>query len=111
GFKFETYAGTRIRGAIIDELRAGDWVPRSVRSKARAVDNATRELEQVLLRPVRDEDVALKLEWATSEVRTVRAQVAMSHVAALDSIGGNEGDTSAMDTVAALAVPGASSSL
>ena len=38
GFKFETYASTRVRGAIIDELRAADWVPRSVRAKARAVE-------------------------------------------------------------------------
>src|SRR5262245_51908167 len=40
GFKFETYAATRVRGAIIDELRAADWVPRSVRSKARVVEQA-----------------------------------------------------------------------
>ena len=87
GFKFETYASTRIRGAIIDELRAADWVPRSVRSKARAVETATRTLEQELLRRVTDDDVADSLGWDTGEVRTVRAQVALSHVAALDSLG------------------------
>src|SRR5829696_3858727 len=43
--KFETYAITRIRGAIIDELRALDWVPRSVRARARAIEGAIRELE------------------------------------------------------------------
>ncbi|MDN4477196.1 FliA/WhiG family RNA polymerase sigma factor [Demequina sp. SYSU T00039] len=86
GFKFETYAATRIRGAIIDELRAADWVPRSVRSKARTLEHATRTLEQQLLRPVTDEDVAEHLGWATAEVRTVRAQVALSHVAALDGM-------------------------
>lgn len=87
GFKFETYASTRVRGAIIDELRAADWVPRSVRSKARAVETATRALEQELLRRVTDDDVADSLGWETGEVRTVRAQVALSHVAALDSLG------------------------
>jgi len=111
GFKFETYAGTRIRGAIIDELRAADWVPRSVRSKARTVEHATRELEQELLRQVTDEDVARRIGWATIEVRTVRAQVALSHVAALDSITGGDAETSQLETVMSLSVPGAGSSV
>jgi RNA polymerase sigma factor for flagellar operon FliA len=111
GFKFETYASTRVRGAIIDELRAADWVPRSVRSKARTVDVATRELEQELMRPVSDEDVARVLGWSTAEVRTVRAQVALSHIAALDGMGASESDSSSMDTVLSLSVPGASTSV
>lgn len=86
GFKFETYAATRIRGAIIDELRAADWVPRSVRSKARAVENATRESEQRAMGPVSDDDVATSLGWAVAEVRSVRAQVALAHVATLDGL-------------------------
>jgi RNA polymerase sigma factor FliA len=86
GFKFETYAATRVRGAIIDELRAADWVPRSVRSKARAVENATRTAEQSLLRHVSDEDVADLLGWEVSEVRSVRAQVSLSYIAALDGL-------------------------
>lgn len=100
GFKFETYAAQRIRGAIIDELRAADWVPRSVRAKARALEHATRSLEQALLRPVTDEDVAAHVGWDLSEVRTVRAQVALSHVAALDGIPG-EPDTQAIPTLGA----------
>lgn len=111
GFKFETYASTRIRGAIIDELRAADWVPRSVRSKARTVEQATRTLEQELMRPITDSDVAARIGWRTSEVRTVRAQVALSHVAALDSLGTSDAGTSAMDTVVSLSVPGASTSV
>lgn len=86
GFKFETYAGTRIRGAIIDELRAADWVPRSVRAKARAVEDATRSAEQDLRRQATDGDVASRLGWEVSEVRSIRAQVALSHVAALDGM-------------------------
>ncbi len=106
GFKFETYAATRVRGAIIDELRAADWVPRSVRSKARAVEAATRAAEQSLLRHVSDEDVAGILGWDTSEVRSVRAQVSLSYVAALD---GMPSDHSHPHEVAAesLRVPGA----
>ena len=86
GFKFETYASQRVHGAIIDELRAADWVPRSVRSKARTVEHATHTLEQTLLRPVTDEDVAAQLGWETAEVRTVRAKVSLSHIAALDGM-------------------------
>ncbi len=111
GFKFETYAATRVRGAIIDELRAADWVPRSVRSKARTVESASRELEQQLMRPVSDEDVARVLGWETSEVRTVRAQVSLSHIAALDGMGGNDHDVSSMDAVLSLSVPGAATSV
>lgn len=110
GFKFETYAATRVRGSIIDELRAADWVPRSVRSKARAVETATRSLEQHLLRQVTDGDVAEELGWATGEVRNVRAQVALSHICALDSFGMGD-DTTMIESVAALAVPGAGSSV
>ncbi len=111
GFKFETYAATRIRGAIIDELRAADWVPRSVRSKARVVEQATRELEQELMRPVTDADVAEQLGWATAEVRTVRAQVALSHVAALDSLSSDRTETTQLETLMSLSVPGAGTSV
>ena len=111
GFKFETYASTRIRGAIIDELRAADWVPRSVRSKARIVEQATRSLEQELMRQVTDEDVAGQLGWATMEVRTVRAQVALSHVGALDALGGADPETSQLETLISLSVPGAANSV
>ena len=109
GFKFETYAATRVRGAIIDELRAADWVPRSVRAKARLVETAMRSLEQTLMRPVTDEDVAEQLDWQTAEVRTVRAQVALSHIAALDSLGPDP--LAAASSSANLAVPGAAQSL
>lgn len=110
GFKFETYAATRVRGAIIDELRAADWVPRSVRSKARALEHATRQLEQELMRPVTDEDAATHLGWATADVRTVRAQVALSHFAALDGMVA-EPDTMPIPTLGAIADHGGSARL
>lgn len=110
GFKFETYAATRVRGAIIDELRAADWVPRSVRSKARSVEHAARALEQSLLRNVTDDDVAEQLGWETREVRNVRAQVALSHIAALDSMTGDS-QTFALDALGDLDANGASQSL
>ncbi|WP_162197250.1 FliA/WhiG family RNA polymerase sigma factor [Demequina pelophila] len=110
GIKFETYAATRIRGAIIDELRAADWVPRSVRSKARTLEQAASRLEQRLQRPVTDDDVAEDIGWEAGEVRTVRAQVALSHIAALDSLPG-EPETQPIPTLAALGATGGSSRL
>ena len=59
--KFETYAIARIRGAIIDELRALDWVPRSVRSRARDIERAIGELEAKLGGVPTDEEIATKL--------------------------------------------------
>jgi RNA polymerase sigma factor for flagellar operon FliA len=61
GVKFETYAVTRIRGAIIDELRDLDWVPRSIRSKAREIDSAREELERELGRPAEHNELAQHL--------------------------------------------------
>ncbi len=110
GFKFETYAATRVRGAIIDEMRATDWVPRSVRSKARTVAAATRKLEQTLQRAVTDDDVADVLGWDVAEVRTVRAQVALSHVAALDGLVAGESSRTFERAAANLRVPSASAS-
>ncbi|MEO8688121.1 MAG: sigma-70 family RNA polymerase sigma factor, partial [Solirubrobacteraceae bacterium] len=56
--KFETYAITRIKGAIIDELRSIDWVPRSVRAKARAIERAYSKLENELKRSPEDKEIA-----------------------------------------------------
>ena len=59
--KFETYAIARIKGAIIDELRSLDWVPRSVRTRAREIERAIAELETKLHRAPTDEEIAAKL--------------------------------------------------
>ena len=60
--KFETYAITRIKGAIIDELRALDWVPRSVRARAREIEKAHAKLEHQLHRTPTDEEMARELK-------------------------------------------------
>ena len=59
--KFETFAVARVKGAIIDELRSLDWVPRSVRARAREVEKAHQELEAALQRSPTDEEMANKL--------------------------------------------------
>ncbi len=101
--KFESYASSRIRGAIIDELRAMDWVPRSVRTKARAVDRAYAELEARLHRAPTEDEVARHLEIAVSELRGVYTQLSSVNVAALDEMmGGSEdraGNVSLVDTL------------
>ena len=84
--KFESYASSRIRGAIIDELRAMDWVPRSVRTKARAVDRAYGELEATLHRAPTEAEVADRLELPVSELRSVYTQLAAVNIAALDEM-------------------------
>jgi RNA polymerase sigma factor for flagellar operon FliA len=90
--KFETYAGSRIRGAIIDELRAIDWIPRSVRTKARAVDRAFAELEAELRRAPTEHEVAARLKIDVGELRAVFTQLSTVNVAALDELlGGGSG--------------------
>lgn len=84
--KFETYASARIRGAIIDELRAIDWIPRSVRTKARAVDRAYAELEGQLHRAPTEQEVAGRLEISVGELRGIFSQLATVNVAALDEL-------------------------
>ncbi len=75
--KFETYASSRIRGAIIDELRAIDWIPRSVRTKARAVDRAFAELESELHRAPSEDEVADRL--SISVARAARGVLPARH--------------------------------
>ena len=84
--KFETYAIPRIRGAIIDELRAIDWVPRSVRAKARAVEQAYSNLEASLLRTPTDEEVSEELGISPRELEQVMRKISFIGVAALDEV-------------------------
>jgi RNA polymerase sigma factor for flagellar operon FliA len=84
--KFETYAITRIKGAIIDELRSLDWVPRSVRARARAIERANTKLEHKLQRAPTDEEMADELEMSVSDFQDALLQISNSTVAALDEL-------------------------
>lgn len=86
GLKFETYAMQRIRGAILDDLRAQDWVPRSVRSRAREVERALERLEARLLRTASDAEVADELGLSVSDLRDLYAQLQLTSVVALDEL-------------------------
>lgn len=107
--KFETYASSRVRGAIIDELRAIDWIPRSVRTKARAVDRAFAELEGELRRAPSEQEVADRLEIGVGELRAVFTQLSTVNVAALDELlgsGSERGDSlTLIDTLEDPAAP------
>jgi len=82
--KFETYAVSRIKGAIIDELRALDWVPRSVRSWARKVEAAVTELENRLARAPTDEETAERLGIGVEEFQDILNQISCASIIALD---------------------------
>jgi RNA polymerase sigma factor for flagellar operon FliA len=84
--KFETYAIPRIRGAIIDELRALDWVPRSVRARARQIERANVKLENRLQRPPSDEEMAEELEIDLEDFQEALIQISNSTIAALDEL-------------------------
>src|SRR5882672_1460407 len=76
--KFETYAITRIKGSIIDELRSLDWVPRSVRARAREIERANSKLEHQLQRAPSDEEMAAELKFSVSEFQDALVQISNS---------------------------------
>ena len=84
--KFETYAITRIRGAIIDELRNLDWVPRSVRARAREIERANQKLEARLQRAPSDEEMATELGVSIDEFQENLLQISNSTIVALDEL-------------------------
>ncbi|WP_245961601.1 RNA polymerase sigma factor WhiG [Quadrisphaera granulorum] len=90
--KFETYAITRIRGAIIDELRAMDWIPRSVRSKARDVERAYAALESELHRTPTEPEVAARMGISLRDLHAIFSQVSYVNVVALDELLGVSGE-------------------
>ena len=109
GVKFESYASTRIRGAIFDELRSMDWVPRSVRREARKIEQATIELSTSLHRTPTDAELADQMSIDTDELDAALQRVADARMVALDhpwDVAGADGpETTLLQT---LPDPGAS---
>ena len=101
--KFETFAISRIRGAMIDELRSLDWVPRSVRNRAREIERAMAELENRHKRTPSDEEVAGELGITVGEFEESLTQIARSSVVALDELWSGSGaggeSTALIDTI------------
>ncbi|KAA0234690.1 MAG: RNA polymerase sigma-D factor [Acidimicrobiales bacterium] len=104
GYKFETYAIARIKGAILDELRSIDWVPRSVRAKARSLEKAYAKLEGRHHRAPSDEELARELGMSEDQLQHTLSQISFVGLVALDemlSVGGDRGETLTLgDTIA-----------
>jgi RNA polymerase sigma factor FliA len=112
--KFETYAMGRIKGAIIDELRSLDWVPRSVRSRARQIERTIAELEAKLARAPTDEEIAGKLGVSEEELDDDLYQISRTSIAALDELwtvssGGDQ--VSLIDTIEDVSGPSPTAAL
>ena len=86
GYKFETYAISRIKGAIMDELRSIDWVPRSVRSKARLIEQAYSRLEGQLRRAPSDAELASELDLTDDQLQATLSQISFVGLVALDEM-------------------------
>jgi len=100
--KFETYAIARIKGAIIDELRAMDWVPRSVRSRAREIETAYIELENLLKRVPSDQEVAERMGITVKEFQDILAKLSYTSVVSFEELwvgGDREDGQSAIGTI------------
>jgi RNA polymerase sigma factor FliA len=92
--KFKTYAVTRIRGAIFDELRSIDWVPRSVRQKTKEIEDAVVSLEAKLGRPVSDQEIASSMGVSEDEFLKTMLKISSTSVLSLNDVwySGDEAD-------------------
>ena len=82
--KFETYAGVRIRGAMLDYLRSKDWLPVAIRQKIRRYEQTVYELETRLGRPANDQELAEALGLTEKELRALESQISVATVIPLD---------------------------
>jgi RNA polymerase sigma factor for flagellar operon FliA len=106
GYKFETYAVNRIKGAILDELRALDWVPRSVRARAREIQRSLGELEHRLQRSPSDEELAGHMNMETEVLQDRLGEISTLGIMGLDDmLNPGERDSATMGDL--LADPGA----
>lgn len=92
GASFETYAGIRIRGAMLDEIRRGDWTPRSVHRKAREVSEAIAAVEARAGREARDEEVAAELGVTLAEYHKILQDTNSAQLLSIDEPDHNELD-------------------
>ncbi len=84
GIKFETYASLRIRGAILDQIRKMDWIPRSVRQKQKQIDAAAAKIEAEENRIATDEEIAKELDLSLDEYFNWQGQTKVTNIASID---------------------------
>ncbi len=87
GAKFETFAGIRIRGSMLDEIRRGDWVPRSVHRNQRRVAQVIDELEQVLGRDAKDQEIADRLDLSLVDYHRILNDITVGKVVGVEDLG------------------------
>ena len=87
GAKFETFAGIRIRGSMLDEIRRGDWVPRSVHRNQRRVAQVIDELEQELGRDAKDDEIAQRLDMTLDEYHHILNDVSVGKIIGIEDLG------------------------
>jgi len=109
GIRFEAFATSRIRGAVIDQLRTLNWLPRSAVTRVRQVEGALAELEQRLGRPAKEEEVAAELQVSTERYRQMLQEAStmiLSLDAPLSALPMDEGVTSLADLLEDMGAPG-----
>jgi len=99
GASFETFAGIRIRGAMLDEIRRGDWTPRSVHKNSRMVSEAIKQLEANLGRDVTDIEVAEKLDISLNDYHHILSEVSSGKIIGIEDLGVGEDSLSTMEDV------------
>ncbi|MDB1123315.1 RNA polymerase sigma factor FliA [Vibrio algarum] len=90
GASFETYAGIRIRGSMLDEVRKGDWVPRSVHRNNRTINQAINELEAQLSRDPADIEVAKHLNMTIEQYHAALSDINCSRLVGIEDLGVSE---------------------
>lgn len=90
GASFETYAGIRIRGSMIDDIRKGDWVPRSVHKNARAIALAIAQIEQRTGQTATDHEIASALNVSLDKYHSILQDAANGHIFAFEELGVSE---------------------
>ncbi len=96
GASFETYAGIRVRGAMLDEIRRSDWTPRSVHRKSREAAEVMRQIEQLRGEAAKDEDIAEQLGLSLSEYHQILTESTSARVFSLDQPDENTGESIAL---------------
>lgn len=96
--QFETYAITRIRGSMLDELRSQDWMPRSVRSKSRQIETAVAQLRQRLMGEPTDQDIADELQLSLDDYYTLLEDAAGVQIVSYEDLA-NRGDDKGGDAL------------
>ena len=97
GVQFETFATQRIRGAMLDELRGGDWMSRGTRRQQRSIESAVHKLEQKLGRAPHESEIAAEMELSLPDYQELLGKVRGTQLVYLEDMSGDEGDDDYLD--------------